>query len=71
MPLMLGLGLFHRKLNFLETEFCFFLLHFFGAEAQINNTVSGIDACNRVPYLRHVDIFVPNAVDHLFSCFKS
>lgn len=27
---MLGLGLFHRKLNFLETELWFFLLHFLG-----------------------------------------
>lgn len=48
-----------------------FLTAFFGVEAQINNTVSGIDACNRVLYLRHVYIFVPNAVNHLFSCFKS
>lgn len=49
-----------------------FLTGFFlGGEAQINNTVFGIAACNHVPYLRHVDIFVPNAVNHLFSHFQS
>lgn len=72
MPFMLGLSLFHRKLKSMETELRFFLLDFsFGGEAQINNTVSGIAVCNHVPYLRHVDIFVPNAVNHLFSCFQS
>lgn len=71
-PFMLGLSLFHRKLYSLEIEFRFFLLDFFsGGEAQMNNTVSGIAVCNHVPYLGHMDIFVPNAVNHLFSHFQS
>lgn len=61
-----------QKIEIYGNRIMFFLTGFFlGEEAQINNTVSGIAVCNHVPYLRHVDIFVPNAVNHLFSCFQS
>lgn len=51
--------------------FFFFWISNWQGEAQINNIVCGVTACNHVPYLRHMDIFMPNAVNHPFSCFKS
>ena len=72
MPFILRLSLFHRKLNSFGNRIPFFLTGFFwGGEAQTNNTVSGIAAYNHVPCLRHVDVFVPNTVNHLFSCSQS
>lgn len=74
---MLGFCLFHSKLKSLETiPFFIFIFIFSGflvgqGEAQINNIVRGVTAFNHVPYLRHMDIFMPNAVNHPFSHFKS
>jgi len=66
--------LFYRQLTTLETEFCFFLDGFFGGgqgEVLINNIVCLVTACSHVcTYLRHLDVFVPNAMNHPFSCLK-